>query len=71
MKTLVLLPLAFIGRLAGALPRDTQDAESQVAGLTTDIQAQAMRQIDERASELRARGEEAKCTKDKLYFRKE
>lgn len=72
MKLSHLLGLTTIGSLAGALPNATpQDAETAVADLTADIRDQALQQVDNQAARLRARGLEATCTREKLYFRKE
>lgn len=74
MKFPVVLPLAAFGLLAGAspdTPHDEHDVERAVTGLTQQIQARAIQRVEEQASRLHARGLEATCTKEKLYFRKE
>lgn len=72
MKAPIFLGVAFVGSLAGALPQVTsQDAETAVADLVVDIRARALQHVDDQAARLRARGLEATCTREKLYFRRE
>lgn len=72
MKCFVVLFLPLCGALAAASAQhDGQDAQIAVADLTQEIQARAIRQVEQQASQRRTRGLESTCTKEKLYFRKE